>query len=163
MALCRCAQIRCVNSQAHKCKLQNGQMNAAGRALALRQCLFSRSQLHAAKSRSTCGLQQRPQLCRAASSGGGGDDGGGKQELAPPDVRELARMALVGLTDEEVRLQAAEWTDKSMDSTWAKRFRKSAVAGQYFAGKDGRMYEFGDRCASRKSKFVLAVVTAGGR
>ncbi|KAL4856508.1 Glutamyl-tRNA(Gln) amidotransferase subunit C [Chlorella vulgaris] len=80
-------------------------MNAAGRALALRQCLFSRSQLHAAKSRSTCGLQQRPQLCRAASSGGGGDDGGGKQELAPPDVRELARMAHIGLTDEEV----AEW------------------------------------------------------
>ena len=61
-------------------------------------------------------------------------------------------------TDEDKRLQAAEWTDKAMDSTWAKRFRKSAVAGQHFAGKDGRMYEFGDRGASRKSKFVLAVV-----
>ena len=59
---------------------------------------------------------------------------------------------------EECRLQAAEWTDKSMDSTWAKRFRKSAVAGQYFIGRDDRVYEFGDRCASRKSKFVLAVV-----
>jgi hypothetical protein len=96
--------MRCVNSQAHKCKLQNGQMNAAGRALALRQCLFSRSHLHAAKSRSTYGLQQRPQLCRAASSSGGGGDGGGKQELAPPDVRELARMAHIGVTDEEVRI-----------------------------------------------------------
>ncbi len=61
-------------------------------------------------------------------------------------------------TGEEKRLQAAEWTDKSMDSTWAKRFRKSAVAGQFFTGKDGRMYEFGDRGASRKSKFVLAAV-----
>jgi hypothetical protein len=63
-------------------------------------------------------------------------------------------------TPEECRHQAAEWTDKSMDSTWAKRFRKSAVAGQYFPGRDGRLYEFGDRCASRQSKFVLAVVGA---
>jgi hypothetical protein len=59
---------------------------------------------------------------------------------------------------EEQRLQAAEWTDKSMDSAWAKRFRKSAVAGQYFKGSDGRMYEFGDRSAGRKSKFKLAVI-----
>lgn len=58
----------------------------------------------------------------------------------------------------ERRMQAAAWTDKAMDSSWAKRFRKSAVAGQYFPGKDGRMYEFGDRGASRQSKFVLAVV-----
>lgn len=61
-------------------------------------------------------------------------------------------------TAEEQRLQAAEYTDKSADSTWAKKFRKSAVAGQYFVGRDGRTYEFGDRGASRKSAFVLAVV-----
>lgn len=61
-------------------------------------------------------------------------------------------------TAEDKRHQAAEWTDKSMDSTWAKKFRRSAVAGQYFVGKDGRTYEFGDRGAGRKSAFVLAVV-----
>lgn len=80
------------------------------------------------------------------------------QEYAPESEDDVTYFKEREPTVEECRLQAAEWTDKSMDSTWAKRFRKSAVAGQYFPGKDGRIYEFGDRCASRKSKFVLAVV-----
>lgn len=74
------------------------------------------------------------------------------------DEEEGGRPPLREPRAEEKRLQAAEWTDKSTDSSWAKRWRKSAVAGQYFQGKDGRWYEFGDRGASRKSKFVLAVV-----
>lgn len=74
------------------------------------------------------------------------------------DEEDHGRVPMREPKAEEKRSQAAEWTDKSMDSSWAKRFRKSAVAGQYFPGKDGRMYEFGSRESSRKSKFVLAAV-----
>lgn len=81
-----------------------------------------------------------------------------QEEVTPEAEEDPAFFRERDPTADECRLQAAEWTDKSMDSTWAKRFRKSAVAGQYFIGRDGRVYEFGDRCASRKSKFVLAVV-----
>ncbi|GAA5139323.1 hypothetical protein GCM10023213_19820 [Prosthecobacter algae] len=82
------------------------------------------------------------------------------KEVADPeyDEEEVGSFPTREPTEADKRRQAAEWTDKSMDSTWAKRFRKSAVAGQFFQGKDGRMYEFGDRGASRKSKFVLAAV-----
>ena len=62
-------------------------------------------------------------------------------------------------TEAEQRMQAAEWTDKATDSSWAKAWRKSAVAGQHFLGKDGKLYQFGDRTSGKKaSKFLLAVV-----
>ena len=79
-------------------------------------------------------------------------------EEADHDEDDVTSFKTRAPTHEECRLQAAEWTDKSMDSTWAKRFRKSAVAGQFFPGKDGKLYEFGDRGSGRKSKFVLAAV-----
>lgn len=80
------------------------------------------------------------------------------QEMTPENEEDPTYFKERDPTKEEQRLQAAEWTDKATDSTWAKKFRRSAVAGQYFEGKDKRTYEFGDRCSSRKSKFVLAVV-----
>jgi len=60
--------------------------------------------------------------------------------------------------DEEKRWQAAAWTDRSLDSSWAKFFRKGAVAGQWFTGEDGKVYEFGDRSSNKGSKFVLRPV-----
>lgn len=62
-----------------------------------------------------------------------------------------------GISEAEKRLQAAEWSDRSMDSAWAKAWRKAAVAGQWFTGKDGRIYQFGDRSSTKGSKFVIKV------
>lgn len=64
-----------------------------------------------------------------------------------------------GLSAEEKRWQAAEWTDRSMDSSWAKAWRKSAVEGQWFASKDGVFYQFGDRSSNKGSKFSIKQVT----
>lgn len=64
-----------------------------------------------------------------------------------------------GLTDDEKRHQAAEWTDRAMDSGWAKAWRKSAVEGQWFQGADGNLYEFGDRSTNKGSKFVIKQLT----
>ena len=62
------------------------------------------------------------------------------------------------LTDEEKSLQAAEWTDRAMDSGWAKAWRKAAVNGQYFPDAQGALYEFGDRASNKGSKFVIKQV-----
>lgn len=63
------------------------------------------------------------------------------------------------LTDADKRLQAAEWTDRSMDSSWAKAWRKAAVEGQWFPDKEGKLYEFGDRSSNKGSKFVIRQLT----
>lgn len=62
-----------------------------------------------------------------------------------------------GISEADKRLQAAEWSDRSMDSAWAKAWRKAAVAGQWFTGKDGKIYQFGDRSSTKGSKFVIKV------
>lgn len=54
----------------------------------------------AAARSSSAAAAVRLQPCRAAASSGGGDGGDG---VAPPDVRELARMAHISVTDQEVR------------------------------------------------------------
>lgn len=74
------------------------------------------------------------------------------------EADEFDMMQEPGLSDEEKRLQAAEWTDRSMDSAWSKAWRKAAVAGQWFAGADGRMYAVGDRSSNKGSKFVITAV-----
>lgn len=63
--------------------------------------------------------------------------------------------------EHEKRDQAAQWTDRAIDSSWSKFFRKAAVAGQYFPSASGVLYEFGDRSSSRGSKFALRRVTGG--
>lgn len=73
-------------------------------------------------------------------------------------IAELSTRSTRDPPPEEKRLQAAEWTDRSMDSAWAKAWRKAAVAGQYFSGSDGRDYSFGDRSSNKGSKFVIALV-----
>lgn len=55
------------------------------------------------------------------------------------------------------RQRAAGWTDKRLQSSWGKRFRKSAVSGQYFRF-GGDVWEFGTRETSRKSAFPITKV-----
>ena len=61
--------------------------------------------------------------------------------------------------DEEKRLIAAEWTNRSMDSGFGKAFKKAAVAGQWFYGADGKVYEFGKRGEGKlESQFVIRMI-----
>lgn len=61
---------------------------------------------------------------------------------------------------EAKRQQAAGWTDKRLQSSWGKRFRKSAVAGQYYS-VDDQVFEFGTRETSKKATFPIRRVTDG--
>jgi hypothetical protein len=60
-----------------------------------------------------------------------------------------------GINEEEKRRQAAEWTDRAMDSSWAKAWRRAAVDGQWFPDEAGNLYAFGDRATSKGSKFLI--------
>ena len=58
--------------------------------------------------------------------------------------------------EHEKRLQAAEWTNRAMDSAFGKAFKKAALAGQWFQGSDGKTYEFGKRGDGKlASQFVI--------
>jgi len=45
---------------------------------------------------------------------------------------------------------------------WGKKFRKSAVEGQWFTGDDGFLYQFGDRGSAKGSRFLLRRIDPGG-
>ncbi|PSC73462.1 glutamyl-tRNA(Gln) amidotransferase subunit chloroplastic mitochondrial [Micractinium conductrix] len=80
------------------------QLRCAAATSRLARALPMRADAAAARS-SSAAAAVRLQPCRAAASSGGGDGGDG---VAPPDVRELARMAHISVTDQEV----ADWGRK---------------------------------------------------
>jgi len=61
------------------------------------------------------------------------------------------------LTKEEKEQQAAEWTDRSLDSAWGKAWKKGCVDGLFFR-VDGRFWEFGKRGSGRGSVFEITWV-----
>lgn len=71
------------------------------------------------------------------------------------DTEEEKAKALEALK----RDQAAGWTDKRLQSSWGKRFRKSAVTGQHFE-VDGEVWEFGSRESAKKRVFPMTKVKA---
>lgn len=81
---------------------------------------------------------------KAPAATGGGDEFGLDDDADADEISE-----------EEKRLQAAEWSDRKMDSTWAKAWRKAAVAGQWFKAADGHVYVFGDRSSHKGSRFEI--------
>jgi len=61
-------------------------------------------------------------------------------------------------TDAEKRQQAAEFLDSSGDmsgSAWGKFFRKMAMDERHFTSSCGVVFQFGERGASKASRFVL--------
>ncbi len=71
------------------------------------------------------------------------------------DIEDDARRAELKRRFKEGK--AAGWTDKRIQSMWGKRFRKSAVSGQYFE-VGGEVWEFASRESSRKSVFPITKV-----
>lgn len=76
-------------------------------------------------------------------------------------------LAQAGTVEESERIEkewkrkrAAGYTDKKIQSSWGKRFRRSAVSGQFFQVA-GEVWEFGTRATSRKAAFPITRVTAG--
>lgn len=61
------------------------------------------------------------------------------------------------LTKQEKEQQAAEWTDRSLDSAWGKAWKKGCVDGLFFR-VDGRFWEFGKRGSGRGSVFEITWV-----
>ncbi|MGE3748675.1 MAG: hypothetical protein AB7I98_03820 [Verrucomicrobiales bacterium] len=58
------------------------------------------------------------------------------------------------VTDEEKLRQAAEWSDKSIQSRWGKKLPKSAIIGQYIEC-GGSWWEMGTRASTGKEKFQI--------
>ncbi len=91
--------------------------------------------LAAARSAAAATHAQRLQPpCRAAASAADGGSGGGSgRQIAPPDVRELARMAHIAVTDEEVGqagcglAQPQAGNHESCDAWPRRRLRHSAA------------------------------------
>lgn len=66
-------------------------------------------------------------------------------------------------TEDDMRLQAAEWLDQTLGSKWGNFFKKMAVVGHYFSAEGGVVYQFGKReTDSKGSSFNLARVGAEG-
>lgn len=61
------------------------------------------------------------------------------------------------MEEAEKRHIAASWTDKTIQSSWGKKIRRSAIFGQLFEA-EGEVWEFGTR-ESRIAQFVIKRVT----
>jgi len=53
--------------------------------------------------------------------------------------------------------KAAGWTDKRIQATWGKKWKKSAVSGQWFM-VEGDVWEFGSRATAKKTVFPITKI-----
>ena len=72
----------------------------------------------------------------------------------PSSFESLEREEYDKAADAFMREQAAGWSDKRLQSSWGKLFRKSAVSGQEF-DVAGDSWQFGSRSSSRGVKFPI--------
>lgn len=81
------------------------------------------------------------------------------EETLLPDPNEPKGKAMREPNDDEKRLQAAEWLDQATGSSWGKFFRRMAVDERWFLSSCGVAFKFGERGASKTSRFVLRKMT----
>lgn len=75
----------------------------------------------------------------------------------PQGVQDLEGEAYEKAAAHHKRFIAAGYSDKSLQSSWGKRFRKSAVAGQWF-DVAGDVWQFASRASSRGTRFPITKV-----